>query len=97
MDGVKYRIQFIGTKKDFDRTVTPFEVERTDKNPARKGWSFSKEIGIELAAADGTEASYRLKEDDLYVRAVITSDQKKEIRAGITPETGTAWTQPFGR
>ena len=93
--GVKYRIQFIGTKKNFDRTVVPFEMEKTDKNPARKGWTFSKDIGIELSAADGIEASYRLKADDLYVRAVISSDQKKEIRAGITPEVSTAWTQPY--
>ena len=93
--GVNYRIQFIGTKKNFDRTVVPFEIEKTDKNPTRKGWTFSKEIGVELSAASGTEASYRLKEDDLYVRAVIISDKKKEIRAGITPEVSTAWTQPF--
>jgi len=93
--GVKYRIQFIGTKKNFDQTVTPFEVEKTDKNPARKGWTFSKEIGIELAAVEGIEASYRLKADDLYVRAVISSDQKKEIHAGLAPDVSTAWTQPF--
>ena len=93
--GVKYRIQFIGTKKDFDQTVVPFEVEKTDKNPARKGWTFSKDIGIELAAVDGIEASYRLKSDDLYVRAVISSDQEKKIHAGLAPKVSTAWTQPF--
>jgi hypothetical protein len=94
--GVKYRIQFIGTKKNFDRTVEPFDVEKTDKNPTRRGWTFSKDIGIELTVAvEGTSASYRLKEDDLYVRAVIISDQKKTIRAGITPMVSTAWTQPF--
>ena len=95
VDGLKYRIQFIGTKKNFDQTIVPFEVGKTDKNPARKGWTFSKDIGVVLAAADGMEASYRLKADDLYVRAVITSDQKKEIHGGLTPETSTAWTQPF--
>jgi len=93
--GVKYRIQFIGTKKNFDQTVVPFEVEKTDKNPARKGWTFSKDIGIVLATAEGIEASYRLKPDDLYVRAVIISDEKKPIKGGITPEVSTAWTQPF--
>ena len=94
--GVKYQILFIGTKKDFDRTVLPFEVERTDTNPARKGWTFSKEdIGIGLAAHEGIEASYQLKADDLYVRAVVISDQKKEILAGLTPDVSAAWTQPF--
>ena len=95
VDGVNYRIKFIGTKKDFDQTITPFTMEATDRNPARRGWTFSKDIGIELAAVDGVEASYRLQEDELYVRAVIISDQNKEISAGITPATGTAWTQPF--
>jgi hypothetical protein len=93
--GVKYRIQFIGTKKNFDQTVVPFEVEKTEKNPARKGWTFSKDIGIVLAAADGVEASYRLKTDDLYVRAVIISDQKREFRGNLMPEVSTAWTQPY--
>jgi hypothetical protein len=93
--GVKYQILFMGTKKDFDRNVVQFEMEETDKNPARKGWTFSKDIGKGLAVVEGTEASYRLKADDLYVRAVIISDQKKTIHAGLTPETSTAWTQPF--
>ena len=93
--GVKYRIQFIGTKKNFDQSFVPFEVEKTDKNPARKGWTFSQDIGIELAAVDGVAASYQLKEDDLYVRAVIMSDQKREFRGNLTPEVSAAWTQPF--
>ena len=82
-------------KKNFDQTVVPFEMEPTEKNSARKGWTFSKDIGIELSAVNGTEASYRLKPDDLYVRAVISSDQKKEIHAGLAPEVSSAWTQPF--
>jgi predicted metal-dependent phosphoesterase TrpH len=97
VDGTKYRIKFIGTKNNFDRTVEPFDVEATDKNPARRCWTFSKDIGIELAAVDGIQASYQLKADDLYVRAVIISDEKKTIRGGITPDTSSAWTQPFCR
>ena len=93
--GLKYRIQFIGTKKNFDRSVMPFEMEKADKNPARKGWTFSKDIGIELSAVEGVEAGYRLKEDDLYVRAVIISDQKRQYRADIAPDVSTAWTQPY--
>ena len=93
--GVKYRIQFIGTKKGFDQTIVPFEMEKTEKNPARKGWTFSKDFGVELAVVAGTQASYRLKSDDLYVRAVITSDERKEFLDGLGPEFSTAWTQPF--
>ena len=97
VEGVNYRIQFIGTKKDFDQTVIPFQMERTERNPARRGWTFSRDIGIELAAFDGVEASYQLKEDDLYVRAIITSDEPKEIHGTFTPRTSSAWTQPFRR
>lgn len=97
VDGLKYQIKFIGTKKDFDRTVEPFDMEATDNNPKRRGWTFSKEIGIELSAVAGVQGSYQLKADDLYVRAVISSDQKKEIHGGITPATSSAWTQPFCR
>jgi hypothetical protein len=94
--GVNYRIRFVGTKKNFDQTVVPFEMEKTDRNPARKGWTFPNDIGIVLDATDGIEASYRLKAEDLYVRAVIVSDQKNdEVRGGLTPTVGTAWTQPF--
>jgi len=96
VDGVQYRILFVGTKKDFDRTVVPFEVEKSDKNPARKGWTFSKEtIGIGFSFVDGTEASYQLKADDLYVRAVVISDQKRAFKASLTPGVSAAWTQPF--
>ena len=95
VEGVNYRVQFIGTKRGFDQTAVPFEMEKTDKHPARKGWTFSKEIGIELLSVEGTEASYQLKEDDLYVRAVISSDQRREHQDGFAPETATAWTQPY--
>ena len=95
VDGVKYRIQFIGTKKGFDQTIVPFTMEKGDRNPYRKGWTFSEKIGIELAVVEGIEGSYRLKADDLYVRAVIISDQERKISSNGTPRAGTAWTQPF--
>lgn len=92
---VKYRIQFVGTKRDFDQTYTVFEIEQTERYPARKGWTFSKDIGIELLSVEGTEASYQLKEDDLYVRAIITSNKRRVFRDPWGPETVTAWTQPY--
>ena len=95
--GVNYRIDFIGTKKNFDQTVTPFLVEKTDKNPERKGWTFSNEIGVVLDSSNETKASYTVKEDDLYVRAVIVSDKSNKIRAGYEPDVDTAWTQPYCR
>ena len=42
-----------------------------------------KTAGIVLNETVGTRASYRLKDDDLYVRAKV-----------VTPN-GVAWTQPY--
>lgn len=94
-DGVKFKIQFIGTKKGFDQTRSPFTVEKTEKSPKRSGYTLSDEIGIVLAESEGVTASYTLKDDDLYVRAVITSDKKNPIRGGYEPDYDSAWTQPY--
>ncbi len=53
-----------------------------------------REPGEFLAEQPGTEASYRLRGDELYVRALIRSDKRKEnpYREG---EREMAWTQPW--
>lgn len=97
----QYRIEFIGTKKDFDETVKIVEVGGEPNNrPSRSVECWSKEIGKVLEAADGLEASYTLKQDDLYVRA-----KAYRVGAGCSDHgTGSkstlisadaAWTQPY--
>ena len=52
--------------------------------------------GILLKEAIGTDARYRLRKKDLYVRAKIVSDKKKD-NPYTEGEIETAWTQPVMR
>jgi hypothetical protein len=53
------------------------------------------QVGKQLAQAEGLSASYTLTGDELYVRAVITSNQEPEDP--IWPgQQQQAWTQPVG-
>ncbi|MDO4558394.1 MAG: hypothetical protein Q4C47_05470, partial [Planctomycetia bacterium] len=93
----KYRIDFIGTKKDFDDTRTTILIPAEGNRPERNVGSWSDEIGVTLKTTEGIEASYTLTPDDLYVRARVTlvtdkpgyqDNQRTVARPG-------AWTQPF--
>lgn len=55
-----------------------------------------EEMGMLLSEATGTEASYQLTDDDLYVRAKIISDkpQQNPFQEG---DTEVAWTQPVSK
>lgn len=90
--GVTYTTEFIGTRKDFDRTSQPV----TDGAGAtlRVTQRYSKDIGTVLATVQGTSADYTLKGDEIYVRAHIVSSKKKADPP--TPgEVEQAWTQPL--
>ncbi len=93
---VKYRIRFITTKRGFDQTV------RAVASPAEKGRGartipvYSTDIGKTAHLAEGTEATYRMAPDDLYVRARVESDAPCGYRRHFHPETQVAWTQPYG-
>jgi hypothetical protein len=89
--GVTYTTEFIGTRKDFDRTSTP--VLDADSVEQRVTRSYSKDIGAVLATATGPSARYAITGDEIYVRARVTSSKLKEnpYRVG---EFEQAWTQP---
>lgn len=93
---VNYRIEFIVTKKDFDRTIKEKDYLHSTEKFNRRLPIIPNSIGIVAQSLNGTEASYSLKDDDLYVRAVVISDQKHDY-AGypLVPDTKRAWTQPF--
>ena len=94
--GVKYRIDFIGTKKNFDRMEKPFVLEKTETNPKRGGFTYRfEDFGVLLKSVEGTTASYTMKNDDLYVRARVTSDHPTRVPNEYEPPTTTAWTQPY--
>ena len=93
-EGVNYKIEFITTKRDFDRTIKTTKY-MFDKGFARDLTTVGDDIGRIVKTVDGTVASYTMADDDLYVRAVIHSDKKGRIENPFYyPEYECAWTQP---
>ncbi len=96
--GVEYTINFIGTKKGFDRKKTTFDEPAGNtgkkKKPARTFSVYSEEIGQTLKTVKGTKASFKMTDDLLYIRAKIVSSKAPVRIIRGKPETETAWTQP---
>lgn len=92
--GVSYRIRFITTRRGFDPSV------RTVHCPAEKGRGartlpvYSDDIGKTVLCVEGSEATYRMTPDDLYVRAKIESSVASGFTRHFHPDTQVAWTQP---
>jgi len=94
--GETYEIRFIVTRQDFDRTTTTFDEPAEGKKPARQGVKYSDTIGITAKTVSGPFGSYKIRPDDLYVRATVTSSAKMVQVKGSGPSVQTAWTQPYG-
>ena len=62
--------------------------------PMRVTRRYSDDIGVLLVKETGTNPSYTLKADDIYVRARVTSSKAKE-NASDKGEFERAWTQPI--
>lgn len=90
--GVTYTTEFIGTRKGYDRKSQPVTDE--SGTTMRTTRQYSADIGKVLAKVEGASASYKLKGDEIYVRARITSSKLKAdpYREG---EVEVAWTQPL--
>lgn len=88
-----FTTQFIGTPVDFDEKTTP----RTDDegNPVEGTLDYSDDVGRVFDEQTGLRVSYQLTGKELYVRAVITSDQVPESPTSESP-LQKAWTQPCG-
>ncbi len=89
----EYVIDFIGTKKDYPSDCK--YVETADDMPKtlpRTLECYSDEIGKVLDTVEGTEGSYTLKPDDLYVRAKIY--KKGDDKTDFETEPA-AWSQPY--
>jgi hypothetical protein len=89
--GVEYRTQFVGTRREYDRSRAELEIE--DENGASVLYRYSEEIGEVLAEVEGATPSYAFGGDEIYVRARVVSTRLKEnpYREG---EFETAWVQP---
>jgi hypothetical protein len=94
--GVTYTIQFIGTRRGFDRTSELLNPP-ADEKPARRTLPhrrYSKDVGVVLAEVKGGAAAYAVKGDELYVRSKIISSKPKQ-NGSVAGEFETAWTQPL--
>ena len=94
--GVNYRVEFITTKRDFDRTITEKEYPH-DGRFTRILPVINDTIGHVVSTVEGAEASYTMTADDLYVRAIVKSDRPAKIGRRFYPRTLQSWTQPFTR
>lgn len=95
-EGETYTTEFIGTRQG----VSLSGKQRTDAwgNLVETTLDYSGEgpsIGEVLARQTGTRVSYTLAGDELYVRAVITSDAIPDIPSRES-QLKKAWTQPVG-
>jgi hypothetical protein len=55
---------------------------------------YSKDVGMLLSEVAGTNASYTLRGDEIYVRAKIVSSRLKGSPS-VAGEYESAWTQPL--
>jgi len=92
-DGVSYSTQFIGTRRGYNQETAP----RTDAEgkAMETTQKYSAEIGEVLATDGSLNPVYKLRGDELYVRAIITSN-KPHPDPSFKDQTGQAWTQPVG-
>jgi hypothetical protein len=89
--GVRYTIDFIGTRAGFNHKSEP--VRNASGKELRVTRRYSDEIGALFKSVEGNEARYRFGRDDLYVRARVTST-KKHPNPSELGEFERAWVQP---
>jgi hypothetical protein len=89
--GVTYTIEFVGTRKGFDKKSEP--VLDKDGKEIRTTRRYSNDIGKVLSRVEGIAGTYRFTGDELFVRARITSSRKHPNPSEVG-EFERAWTQP---
>jgi hypothetical protein len=90
-EGVSYVIDFIGTRTGFDPGSEP--VLDSGGKPLRTTRRYSNDIGRVLETHTGARATYTFDDDDLYVRARVTST-RKHPNPSTPGEYERAWCQP---
>jgi hypothetical protein len=92
--GVTYVTQFIGTRRQHDSRSEVMDPPAGEKRITQPHRRYSQDIGAVLAEVKGTRAEYKLKGDEIYVRAKIVSSKQK-VNGSIEKEFESAWTQPL--
>jgi len=95
----QYKVEFFGVKKDYDPSFKTIEVNAGPKI-GRKVESYSGDVSRVLATVDGSEGSYTLQPDDLFVRAKVSRVGAGEVNVGpdyppAPLSAKSAWTQPY--
>jgi predicted metal-dependent phosphoesterase TrpH len=90
LPGVEYRTQFIGTRKGYDPSSQPMMKNGKELPVTRK---YSDSVGAALAEVTGNSPAYRLRGDEIYVRAKVISSRVKE-NGTFSGEKEIAWVQP---
>jgi hypothetical protein len=88
-EGVSYRIEFIGTRKDHE----PGTESVYDADGNLLTTTFSQDIGIILESVEDVSATYAFDGSEMFVRARIVSDVPKN-NPNHEGEVEMAWTQP---
>lgn len=89
-----YTTEFIGTPIRFNQSTTPRLDPKTNEQIAGT-LDYSTDVGKVFAVVKGLAASYQLTGEELYIRAVVTSDQPPANPTSESPFQ-KAWTQPIG-
>jgi hypothetical protein len=89
--GVRYTVDFIGTRAGFDHKSEP--VKDSSGKELRATRRYSEQIGTLFKSVQGERAGYQFTTNDLYVRARVTST-KKHPNPSELGEFERAWVQP---
>jgi hypothetical protein len=89
----QFTTRFVGTPRNYDDSNEP--VLNTDGSALSVTRRYSPDVGKTFAEATGTTARYKLTGDELYVRAIITSN-KPAANPSYKGQMRQAWTQPVG-
>ena len=89
--GVKFTTQFIGTRKNYNKKATA-RLDSSGK-PVRATKVYSDDVGIVLKTVAGENPSYTIEGNELFVRAVVTSD-RPHPNPSFKNQKEQAWTQP---
>ena len=93
-EGAEYTVTFIGTREGYDDTSEAI-LDDSGNELSVITRRYSADVGQVLEVVRGTEATYRLAGNELYVRARVDSTQPPE-NPGYPDQVQQAWTQPVG-
>lgn len=91
-EGVRYRTQFLGTRRGFDEATSPV-LDENGKPLDNGAVNYSDDIGVVLHETTENPAVYDFKGDEIYVRAKIISD-KPMTDPFKDGDLEMAWIQP---